>query len=348
MSEIIIIAHLDANEARSLSRQVAMISEEFVILEADSAEKLQLLCNEYGCSLLLLDHRLTLADSDSLLLPEDSILLLQVEQEQVEKIAKQLTGFSRICDMILPSPSTAVLQQKLQSLLEQRSVRQKLSHLQDEIDELSEKLNRAEQTLHSQQYYLDILTERDGLTGLYNRRHLNTVLKNEFQRAKRYNVELTLLFLDIDHLKKINHKSGHLYGDFVLNEIAARLTSNTRDSDSCFRFGSGDFIVLLPQTNIQDGRRAAEKLRNCCVSKPFDNGQTSSKITLSIGIASLLESCPETPEHLINMADTAMYQAKTEGRNRSKVYQDKSDLNESPSQPGEKSRSVNTLQYQHS
>ena len=320
MSEIIIIAHLDANETHSLSTQLAKISEELVILETDSPEKLEMLCNEYGCSLLLMDYRLSSENTTSLLLPEDTILLLLVEQEQTEKVAEQLTGFSRICDMIPPSPSTPVLRQKLQFLLQQRSLRKKLSHLQDDFGELSKKLNRTEQTLLSQQHYLDILTERDGLTGLYNRKHLNTVLQKEFQRAKRYEIELTLLLLDIDHLKKINRTSGQLYGDFILNEIAARLTNNTRDSDFCFRFGGGAFIVLLPQTNIHKGRQTAEKLRNCCAAKPFNNGQDSRQITVSIGIASLLESCPETPEQLINMADTAMYQAKEEGRNRLKAY----------------------------
>jgi diguanylate cyclase (GGDEF)-like protein len=169
---------------------------------------------------------------------------------------------------------------------------------------------------------MDVLAERDGLTGLFNRKYLSTILRQEFTRAKRYGTDLSLLLLDIDHFKDTNLIQGHLFSDFVLNEIAPRITSNTRDSDICFRFGGGNFVVLLPQTQICHAQKVAEKLNYCCSKTNFDNVQNSQKVTISIGITSLGNSTPKSPEQFIHMADRAMYQAKSNGRDRYQQYQE--------------------------
>lgn len=170
------------------------------------------------------------------------------------------------------------------------------------------------------QHYFDMLFDRDGLTGLYNRKYFSKTLKQEFERATSYSAELTLLLLDVDHFTEVNRLAGQVFGDFVLNEIAARITSNTEDFALSFRFGGGSFIVLLPQTNIISAQLIADRLRESCAEKKFNNTLFSHHVTISIGIASLLESLPETPDQLLEMAEKALYQAKAEGRNRCRVY----------------------------
>lgn len=320
MDEIIIIACSTSKETLSLSRQITEIPEEFIALAADSTEELRHLLKEYGCNILLIDRIRYRDDAAELLLQKDTALLLLSEPSREEECAVQLSELPGICDMLITTSPSAILRQKISSLLRQQKLTREFIRLRDKHSQLSKELETARQSLTSQQHYLNILTERDGLTGLYNRNHLTTVLKKEFQHARRYNTELVLLLLNIDHFKAINRKYGHLYGDSVLNEIAARLTSNTRESDLCFRFGGGKFLVLLPHTNLGSGCKAAEKLKACCVAKKINNGQCSNQITISAGIASLVESSPESPDQFIDMADMALCQAEAGGRNRLKAY----------------------------
>jgi diguanylate cyclase (GGDEF)-like protein len=200
----------------------------------------------------------------------------------------------------------------VQALLKQRKLSLESIRNRATIHELTEQLASKKQSLHTQQHYLDILAERDGLTGLYNRKQLSNILQREFQKAVEFGTDLSLLIMDINDFRETNRKLGHLFGDFILNEIAARLTSNTRDSDLCFRFSGGNFIILLPQSNISHARQAAKKLIGCCSEKPFNNGQIVEHISISIGISSVCDSNPETPEQLINMADTSMSQSQAD------------------------------------
>ena len=139
-------------------------------------------------------------------------------------------------------------------------------------------------------------------------------------KARRDKTDLALLLIDIDYFKETNRISGQIFGDSILNEFSARLTQNTQDGNSCFRFGGSDFIVLLPGMGLSAAREQAEKLRLACADKPFTSGLHSRSVTVSIGIVTLLENCPKNQDEFLSMADQAMYQAKSEGRNRIKAY----------------------------
>ncbi len=321
MSETVIIAHSHPSVTQSLGKRVAATdSEERIIHEVHSTESIHALLKKSACALLLIDSSLCPQDISSLHLPVNTALLVQAEPAQMEEYAKQLSGLPGINDIILPSAGTAVLQLKIQLLLNHRNLNSELSRVQKQLTTLTQKFTDTEESLNSMQHYFDMLYERDGLTGLYNRKYFSKVLKQEFERAKHYDAELTLLLLDVDHFNEINRNSGQIFGDFVLNEIAARLTSNTEKFALSFRFGGGNFIVLLPQTNVVSAQLIADRLRQSCAKKKFNNTQFSHHVTISIGIASLLESSPETPDQLLDMADKALYQAKAEGRNQCKVY----------------------------
>ena len=168
--------------------------------------------------------------------------------------------------------------------------------------------------------FLDRLSTRDGLTGLYNRRQLTKILHDELIKAHENGGDLSLLILDIDYFNELNKTAGHSFGDSVLNEMSARLTKATRQEDICFRFSGEDFVILMPGADIDQAHKTAEKLRLACASKLFNNGQVKKHITVSIGLASYCRHHPESQDELITMAETALYMAKAEGRNRCNIF----------------------------
>lgn len=188
-----------------------------------------------------------------------------------------------------------------------------LEHLRD----LGEEHYRNIQTHND---FLDRLSTRDGLTGLYNRRQLTKILHDEIFKAQELSAELSLLILDIDYFNEINKSAGHSFGDFVLNEMSARLTKATRQEDTCFRFSGEDFVILMPGADIDQAYKTAEKFRLACSSKPFDNGSIKKHITVSIGVASYRKHRPDSQDEFITMTETALHMAKAEGRNRTNIF----------------------------
>jgi len=160
----------------------------------------------------------------------------------------------------------------------------------------------------------------DGLTGLYNHRHMDVVLEQEFVRAMRYQTDLSCLLMDLDYFKKTNDTFGHAFGDIVLKEFSLRVKQILRRTDLSFRYGGEEFMVLLPQTEINGGRQTAEKLRAYCDANPYTDGTTSTTVTVSIGLASVSGHRPASAGDLIAYADKALYRAKAEGRNRVVTY----------------------------
>ncbi len=167
---------------------------------------------------------------------------------------------------------------------------------------------------------LEILSTRDGLTGLYNRRHLTTGLIQIIETAKSKGADLSLLLLNIDFFNTVNKTSGLQCGDFILNEMAARLTTASRKSDNCYRFSGEDFIVLMPGAGLDEAKRSAEKIRKACSEKPFTYGQVTQSITVSMGLVSLLTHNPTSHDDFIHMAETALFMAKAQGRNRLQIF----------------------------
>jgi two-component system cell cycle response regulator len=156
----------------------------------------------------------------------------------------------------------------------------------------------------------------DPLTGLYNRRTMNDLLEKEFNRARRYGTDLACLLMDLDFFKKVNDTYGHHFGDHVLQQFGQKLMNNLRDTDSCFRYGGEEFLVLLPNAHVNEARQAAEKIRSACESEIYDDGDHSATVTVSIGVATVSGGNPATARDLLALADKTLYRAKAEGRNR--------------------------------
>ncbi|MFA6012417.1 MAG: diguanylate cyclase [Desulfobacteraceae bacterium] len=174
--------------------------------------------------------------------------------------------------------------------------------------------------LYKQNILLKDLSVKDGLTGLYNHRHMNEVMESEFNRAIRYKTDLSCLLMDIDYFKSVNDTLGHPFGDFVLKGFADHLIEHVRDSDFVFRYGGEEFLVLLPQTDLNGAVAMAEKFRKAMEQVVFKQLEHQTSLTVSIGVASIYTHHPSGYSELIAFADQALFAAKAEGRNRSHVY----------------------------
>jgi len=165
---------------------------------------------------------------------------------------------------------------------------------------------------------LEELSTRDALTGLYNFRHFSGVLSSEVSRALRYGRSLTLVMLDIDHFKMYNDTHGHQKGNEALVRIASTLEAQTRENDVCVRYGGEEFAVILPEASQDVAARIAERIRGEVhgLGLIYERADGASGfLTLSAGIA-VCPSHARSEQALVRQADTALYRAKTEGRDR--------------------------------
>lgn len=163
---------------------------------------------------------------------------------------------------------------------------------------------------------LVLLAERDGLTGLYNRRIFQDRLKTLFAESVKEDSELCCLLCDLDHFKRINDLCGHSMGDLVLRKFSAFILREIKEPAIAARYGGEEFVILLPQTSLADAMNlAAEVCRSC--PDQFDALQKlSTPITVSIGVAARKEHGCAHGEQLVNRADQALYAAKNMGRNQ--------------------------------
>tara|TARA_Y100000782_G_scaffold29777_2_gene33300 strand:- start:21953 stop:24916 length:2964 start_codon:yes stop_codon:yes gene_type:complete len=166
------------------------------------------------------------------------------------------------------------------------------------------------ETLNSKNDELSILSTTDALTGLNNRLHIETLLEEELFRLQQFKQPLTILLLDVDLFKKINDQHGHLCGDSVLKQFAQIIVDNTRKTDKIGRWGGEEFMILLPETNAKMAYRLAEKLRTAIAAELFEEVD---QVTASFGLAEATED--QSSRELIKKADSALYQAKDQGRN---------------------------------
>lgn len=161
-----------------------------------------------------------------------------------------------------------------------------------------------------------LLALTDGLTGLLNHRAFHQRLINEFERSRRYDSHISLIVADFDDLKMINDTYGHPVGDEMLQKIGDILRDATRDSDVLARYGGDEFVILLPQTNIENACNMAERILSKVRKDTFIVQDNEIKCTLTIGVAAAPQEKIKLPEDLFETADHALYKAKRAGKNR--------------------------------
>ncbi|MEQ5816356.1 diguanylate cyclase [Marinobacter sp. NFXS11] len=162
---------------------------------------------------------------------------------------------------------------------------------------------------------LEQMATRDPLTGLLNRREMSRVLDEELQRARRYQRPMAVLWVDFDHFKDVNDTYGHAAGDSVLRGISRLLLGSVRSVDSIGRFGGEEFVIVLPEMDLEEAQETAERLRRKVAEEPqpLGNGEAV-PLTISVGVA-VYPDHGQTASTLCAAADKAMYLAKDRGRN---------------------------------
>ncbi len=169
------------------------------------------------------------------------------------------------------------------------------------------------------------LTTTDGLTQVYNKRYFLQEMEREMSRCLRYDRDLSLVMLDIDHFKPVNDNYGHLAGDHILKQCAQRIVRSIRRDDIFARYGGEEFILLLPEIDKSQAVQTAEKIRRTIEEEPFTFDNVDIPITVSLGVADIREYVQRNgrdrqedevnPFAFIKVADDRLYRAKEQGRN---------------------------------
>lgn len=226
-------------------------------------------------------------------LPFIPVILVTARDSTQDKVA----GLDAGADDYLTKPiNFPEMEARVRSML-------RIKRLQDELAEKNQELAQ--------------LSISDGLTGLYNHRHLQEVVHEEFERAKRTGETLAVVMFDLDHFKRVNDTRGHQMGDRVLQEMAEILRRTAREIDKLGRYGGEEFIAVLPDTGIDDAVTFAERVRERVERHPFAVGQARPiHLTVSAGAATYPHPAVYNAKTLIHRADQALYAAKAAGRNR--------------------------------
>lgn len=170
--------------------------------------------------------------------------------------------------------------------------------------------------INLQQKQLEQMAYYDSLTDLPNRRLLEKLIKQESDLMQRHGHDTVIIILDIDNFKEINDTYGHPVGDSLLRQLADFLKSEVRQSDTVFRFGGEEFIILMPKTSPEEGYAFAERLRKLILDSKFAVGPVELQITSSFGVSSMRGISGNTLEDYYLAADKALYIAKQHGKNR--------------------------------
>lgn len=264
---------------------------------------------------------------------------MRVMQSDRDVIQERLTRLVKDCDelrkkALMSSEAIALLERHradLLQLLEDYHTRTKAAADEDirllELQELRAELQLANEALQfldkqktelmreleNQKLVLEQQSREDGLTKLYNRRYLDTLLAQEFERSKRFNHPFTIAIIDIDHFKKINDNFSHQVGDEVIKTVAQIFKNNLRSMDLVGRYGGEEFVIGLLETSLMRAVLVAEKLRRAVEEFNWTIIQPNLRVTISIGLAENTKMLNH--EKMISEADKKLYEAKRAGRN---------------------------------
>ena len=273
----------------------------YEILEASDGEQALALVRDSAPDLILLDVMLPDIDGYEISrrikgaadLPFIPIILVTARDSTQDKVA----GLDAGADDYLTKPiNFPELEARVRSML-------RIKRLQDELEEKNRELER--------------LSISDGLTGLFNHRHIHGLLFEEFERVARTNDCMSVAMFDLDRFKSVNDTYGHQAGDRVLVELADILRESARDIDRLGRYGGEEFMALLPETCIDDAAVFVERVRREVARRPFDVGRDEPlRMTLSAGVATYPHDRIDSVEKLVKLADQALYAAKAGGRDR--------------------------------
>jgi diguanylate cyclase (GGDEF)-like protein/PAS domain S-box-containing protein len=212
---------------------------------------------------------------------------------------------------------------------DQTVIEKKNAHLRKMV----RRLRDARAAMRRQNEELRAMATRDPLTNCYNRRAFFTELESHWAAARRYELALSCVLVDVDHFKSINDRFGHGVGDQVLQHVGATLLGTVRKGEVVCRYGGEEFCILLPHVGLADAYQAAERFRDQIASQQH----SGVSVTVSLGVSSLSLGANE-PSELLDQADKALYHAKRSGRNRAICFDDVPDPSEATPSPAKDRR----------
>ena len=201
--------------------------------------------------------------------------------------------------------------------LELWRIKRQNEQLQRQLEEKMEEVEKFNQKLTEQNEQLETIAATDPLTGLANRRSLNSSLDARFAESTRGGSDLACLMMDLDGFKQLNDTAGHPAGDRVLKCVAEAIENNCRRSDVAGRFGGDEFILVLPSTDLAEAEAAAERIRTdfaFSAARECERSGYTGSVSISMGLATLRANGADSPEALISQADQALYAAKKRGK----------------------------------
>ncbi|MDR3630773.1 MAG: GGDEF domain-containing protein [Desulfocapsaceae bacterium] len=251
--------------------------------------------------------------------------LLGLRNEQIDEILNDV--HSRIDQAGIYFGLQMENTKSVQDILQEANIRLSLlnldySQMNKQLIATKIALEKLTKELEQKNKILDNLANVDGLTEIYNHRYFQNALDQEINRCNRNEGYIALLLIDIDHFKKFNDTHGHQIGDLILKKFATVLKTNLRKYDILARYGGEEFVIILPETDSQGGLLTAEKLRGAIENTVFEENHQIYHVTASFGLASSRPAIEDnfSKSHFITMADTALYDAKNQGRNRVALF----------------------------
>ena len=286
---------------------VRLSSRGYQIEAASNGEEALAHVQESPPDLILLDVMMPLMDGYEVSrrikndpeLPFIPIILVTARDSTQDKVE----GLDAGADDYLTKPvNFAELEARVRSML-------RIKRLQDELDLKNRELELVNKRLRK-------LSITDGLTELFNHRHIHELLHEEFERTKRSGEPMAVAMMDLDRFKQVNDTYGHPTGDVILYETAEILRQTVREIDMVGRYGGEEFVAILPGADEDAANRFAERVRHAVASHVYRDEANEVRMTVSGGVASFPGNGVDHPDLLIKRADEALYAAKQGGRNR--------------------------------
>lgn len=187
----------------------------------------------------------------------------------------------------------------------------KFINIDSELYLVKEGIKTMQKEIQEREKKLKLISEIDSLTQIYNKGAITDIINMEINRSKSFGTKFSLIMFDLDHFKNINDTYGHLFGDKVLHNISREVSGKLRANDVFGRYGGEEFLILLPDTDIESGKVLAERLRKTIFSIKWEEDTT---VSASFGLASFIE--PDNFETVVAIVDSLMYRAKKKGRNQ--------------------------------
>jgi two-component system cell cycle response regulator len=193
--------------------------------------------------------------------------------------------------------------------------------LRMEIERALDEVWRKNLQLEESLKLVEEMAATDALTGLYNRRHFNRVLDQMFAESERMDTDLSCVMIDLDGYKQLNDTHGHAVGDQLLSSAGKIISANMRRMDVAARYGGDEFVLLLPHATPEDAARVMQRIREEFGQSSATLLKRKEPVTMSAGVSSRKKNLPGGSEQLLALADSALYEAKAQGRNRIVIKQ---------------------------